>query len=439
MNKFMLTQPKRTLGRNTFTDQRGIGGAAEGEPVYNGYFKIFDITTTDSNGNSQFRVAVADGETWNPETQTSGRQWYDAFFYGEKRLTNKSISYVKSGVLTPPTPPAKESSDPYVTFYVVFWLDVLRGVHPDVFGDDSTPIANVYVTESLPVESRRYLYKTIGRLNFYSVKKPATEDTPEVYVARMEVVQEHKEGRIVFNEPDYYVGYFGLFQFSTNQIVIPGGHDVQLVTPQHRIKVTLPVPTVVQLEAKAGVYVIYLAIDVLRGISTTALSAETPVVSAKVALTKMPSNTRRWYYVSLGTVRVVTTTVNNQQQISRLEITQPVPDTGGADDLYLETNLYTGQFALFDYESNKAWCLGGSTDLPGADDVPEQAVEGVAGRDSTKIYLVASWDGTNYSAEVSGSSTTEDARIYLGEVSANGAVTQDYQSGRAYFGDRYWL
>ena len=91
MNKFMLTQPKRTLGRNTFTDQRGIGGAAESETVYNGYFKIFDITTTDSNGNSQFRVAVADGKTWNPETQTSGVQWYDAYFYGEKRLTNKAI------------------------------------------------------------------------------------------------------------------------------------------------------------------------------------------------------------------------------------------------------------------------------------------------------------------------------------------------------------
>lgn len=49
-----------------------MGGESK-SPSYNGYFTLKDVSTYNEDGSvKEFRVAVCDGETWDPETETSG-------------------------------------------------------------------------------------------------------------------------------------------------------------------------------------------------------------------------------------------------------------------------------------------------------------------------------------------------------------------------------
>lgn len=49
-----------------------MGGESK-SPSYNGYFAIKDVSTYNEDGTvKEYRVAVCDGETWDPETEKSG-------------------------------------------------------------------------------------------------------------------------------------------------------------------------------------------------------------------------------------------------------------------------------------------------------------------------------------------------------------------------------
>jgi hypothetical protein len=62
------------MGGSMPTEASSDEGAASisGVSAYNGYFKIVDMTTTDENGVTVYKVGVVDGATYNAETGTSG-------------------------------------------------------------------------------------------------------------------------------------------------------------------------------------------------------------------------------------------------------------------------------------------------------------------------------------------------------------------------------
>lgn len=51
--------------------QLGAGGA--GDEAYNGYFKIVNVSTTDSSGNVSNKIKIVDGATYSTESGTSGK------------------------------------------------------------------------------------------------------------------------------------------------------------------------------------------------------------------------------------------------------------------------------------------------------------------------------------------------------------------------------
>lgn len=61
--------PSRRPGRSNLT----VPGDVSGSAGYNGYFTLKDVSTYTADGTvKEYRVAVCDGETWDPETETSG-------------------------------------------------------------------------------------------------------------------------------------------------------------------------------------------------------------------------------------------------------------------------------------------------------------------------------------------------------------------------------
>lgn len=61
--------PSRRPGRSNLTAPGDVSGSAG----YNGYFALKDVSTYNEDGTvKEYRVAVCDGETWDPETETSG-------------------------------------------------------------------------------------------------------------------------------------------------------------------------------------------------------------------------------------------------------------------------------------------------------------------------------------------------------------------------------
>lgn len=63
--------PPRRPGRSSLKEVQATGG---GGAEYNGYFTLKDVSTYNEDGTiKEFRIAVCDGETWDPETETSGK------------------------------------------------------------------------------------------------------------------------------------------------------------------------------------------------------------------------------------------------------------------------------------------------------------------------------------------------------------------------------
>lgn len=73
-----------------------LGGAGGGgtyvPPSYNGFFTLKDVSTFNNDGTvKEFRVAVCDGETWDPVTETSGNM---------SAVCNTNYHYIKSTIFT---------------------------------------------------------------------------------------------------------------------------------------------------------------------------------------------------------------------------------------------------------------------------------------------------------------------------------------------------
>lgn len=62
--------PPRRPGRSSLKEVQATRGGGGG---YNGYFTIKDVSTYNEDGTiKEYRVAVCDGETWDPEEEKSG-------------------------------------------------------------------------------------------------------------------------------------------------------------------------------------------------------------------------------------------------------------------------------------------------------------------------------------------------------------------------------
>ena len=74
------------------TAASGAAASVNGVSSYNGYFTIKDVSTYNEDGTvKEFRVAVCDGETWDPVTETSGNM---------SAVCNTNYHYIKSTIFT---------------------------------------------------------------------------------------------------------------------------------------------------------------------------------------------------------------------------------------------------------------------------------------------------------------------------------------------------
>ena len=434
MNKFILTQPKRTLGRNTFTDQKGIGGAAGGESVYNGFFKLIDISKTDENGNTIFRIAVADGKSWDSIklnsagmefVVTGGRQ-------GEKGdvtsiISDKIPCFISDALVVPPDP---GHSGFKVAYYVWVRIDAMRGFFSNAPEDDHMSVADIMITDyECPEDGRRFFNIPIGRVAF-GWRGTANERTVE-----MHVYQDYTEGIIRVGNKEYYIGAFSVFPLSGGRLWIPGGRDIRVKAGSVSFSKTLN-PAEINVEEPGG-FDVYMAIDMLRQLHPNALTDTGEVLTIRVGK-RIPDNTKRWHYVALAPGGADA----GEQTVEISYVGQSTPDNlDGSNHMILSwSDFYNGKFALFDKTDGDVWCAGGETDLPGRVTVPAQDVAITSGY----IYLLAQWDGNAYSAAISTDqsdlSGPNTGYLRIGEVHKSyGVVVINEEIDSLFFARKYFL
>lgn len=125
-------QMRKQRGRNALADGQGGGGVGVAE--YNGYFKLVDLTTTDENGVTIYKVGVVDGATYNAETGTSG----DSVI-----MLNGRQRSIPAAVFSP-----ENLTEEYYIVLEFVW---------------STGEATLIQTTSLPAEDDSIRYLQIGR------------------------------------------------------------------------------------------------------------------------------------------------------------------------------------------------------------------------------------------------------------------------------------
>lgn len=133
-----ITQRYRT-GQGQMRKQRGRNALSElpvatTETDYNGYFKLVDMTTTDENGVTTYKVGVVDGATYNAEAGTSG----DSVI-----MLNGRQRTIPAAVFSP-----ENLTEEYYIVLEFVW---------------STGEATLIQTTSLPAEDDSILYLQIGR------------------------------------------------------------------------------------------------------------------------------------------------------------------------------------------------------------------------------------------------------------------------------------
>lgn len=402
---------------------------------YNGYFKLIDISKTDENGNTIFRIAVADGESWDSIKLNSAGMGF-IVFGGRRGIVDDVTStfhdripcFISEALVVPPNP---GHSSFKVAYYVWVRIDAMRGFFSNAPEDDHMSVADIMITDyECPEDSRRFFNIPIGRVAF-GWRGTANERTVE-----MRVYQDYTEGTIKVGNQEYYVGAFSVFPLSGGRLWIPGGRDIRVKAGSVSFSKTLN-PAEINVEEPGG-FDVYMAIDMLRQLHPNALTDTGEVLTIRVGK-RIPNNTKRWHYVALATGGAVA----GEQTVEISHVNQSTPDNlDGSNHMILSwPDFYDRKFALFDKTDGVVWCAGGETDLPGRVTVPAQDVAITSGY----VYLLAQWDGNAYSAAISTDqsdlSGPNTGYLRIGEFyrSLDGFVVINEEIDSLFFSRKYFL